>query len=63
MHQPTITQAKHQLLEKKYSAVELLDAVYKRIDAVDSRVQAYVHLTRDIARKQAEAADKKLAAG
>ena len=63
MHQPTITQAKHQLLEKKYSAVELLDAVYKRIDAVDSRVQAYVHLTRDIARQQAEAADKKLAAG
>jgi len=63
MHQPTITQAKHQLLEKKYSAVELLDAVYKRIDAVDSQVQAYVHLTRDIARQQAEAADKKLAAG
>ena len=63
MHQPTIAQAKHQLLEKKYSAVELLDAVYKRIDAVDSQVQAYVHLTRDIARQQAEAADKKLAAG
>jgi len=63
MHQPTITQAKHQLLEKKYSAVELLDAVYKRIDATDGRVKAYVHLTRDIARQQAEAADKKLAAG
>ena len=63
MHQPTITQAKHQLLEKKYSAVELLDAVYKRIDAVDGQVQAYVHLTRDIAHQQAEAADKKLAAG
>ena len=63
MHQPTIAQAKHQLLEKKYSAVELLDAVYKRIDAVDNQVQAYVHLTRDIARQQAEAADKKLAAG
>jgi len=30
---------------------------------VDSQVQAYVHLTRDIARQQAEAADKKLAAG
>jgi aspartyl-tRNA(Asn)/glutamyl-tRNA(Gln) amidotransferase subunit A len=63
MHQPTITQAKHQLLEKKYSAVELLDAVYKRIDAVDGQVKAYIHLTRDIARQQAEAADKKLAAG
>ncbi|MDH5761647.1 MAG: Asp-tRNA(Asn)/Glu-tRNA(Gln) amidotransferase subunit GatA [Nitrospinota bacterium] len=63
MHQPTITQAHHHLLEKKYSAVELLDAVYKRIDAVDGQVQAYVHLTRDIARQQAEEADRKLAAG
>ena len=63
MHQPTITQAKHQLLEKKYSAVELLEAVYKRIDAVDDQVQAYVHLTRDIAQRQAEEADKQLAAG
>jgi aspartyl-tRNA(Asn)/glutamyl-tRNA(Gln) amidotransferase subunit A len=63
MHQPTITQAKHQLLEKKYSAVELLDAVYKRIDAVDGRVKAYVHLTRDIAHRQAEEADQKLGAG
>ena len=63
MHQPTITQARHQLQDKKYSAVELLDAVYKRIDAVDGRVQAYVHLTRDIARQQAEAADQKIAAG
>ena len=63
MHQPTITQAKHQLLEKKYSAVELLDAVYKRIDAVDGRVKAYVHLTRDIAHQQAEEADQKLSAG
>ena len=63
MHQPTIAQSKHQLLEKKYSAVELLDAVYKRIDAVDSQVQAYVHLTRDIAHQQAEEADQKLAAG
>ena len=63
MHQPTIAQAKHQLLEKKYSAVELLDAVYKRIDTVDGRVKAYIHLTRDIAHHQAEEADQKLAAG
>jgi aspartyl-tRNA(Asn)/glutamyl-tRNA(Gln) amidotransferase subunit A len=63
MHQPTISQAKHQLLEKKYSAVELLDAVYKRIDAVDGQVQAYVHLTHDIAQQQAKEADRKLAAG
>ncbi len=63
MHQPTIIQARHHLLEKKYTAVELLDAVYKRIDAVDGRVKAYVHQTREIAHQQAEAADRKLAAG
>jgi Asp-tRNA(Asn)/Glu-tRNA(Gln) amidotransferase A subunit family amidase len=40
MHQPTITQARHQLKDKKYSAVELLDAVYKRIDVVDGKVKA-----------------------
>ena len=63
MHQPTITQARHHLLEKKYTAVELLEAVYKRIDAVDGRVKAYVSLTRDIAHQQAEEADRRLAAG
>jgi len=63
MHQPTITQARHQLKEKKYSAVELLEAVYKRIDAVDGKVKAYIHLTRDIAHRQAEKADQKIAAG
>ncbi|TDJ58454.1 MAG: Asp-tRNA(Asn)/Glu-tRNA(Gln) amidotransferase subunit GatA [Nitrospina sp.] len=63
MHQPTITQARHQLKDKKYSAVELLDAVYKRIDAMDGKVQAYVHLTRDIAHRQAKEADQKIAAG
>jgi len=63
MFQPTLAQARHQLKDKKYSAVELLQAVYKRIDAFDSQVQAYVHLTRDIALKQAEAADQKISAG
>ena len=63
MFQPTIAQARHQLKEKKYSAVELLQAVYKRIDELDSRVQAYVHLTRDIAEEQAQAADQKISAG
>ena len=63
MHQPTITQARHQLKDKKYSAVELLDAVYKRIDAMDGKVQAYVHLTRDIAYRQAKEADQKIAGG
>jgi len=63
MFQPTIAQARHQLQEKKYSAVELLQAVYKRIDEIENKVQAYAHLTRDIAQEQAEAADQKISAG
>lgn len=63
MHRATILQAKADLLAKKYSAVELLESVYNRIDAVEEKVQAYIHLTRDLARAQAEEADRKIAAG
>ena len=63
MHRKTILQAKEDLLQKKYSAVELTKAVYKRIKSVEPKVQAYVHLTQDIALGQAQEADQKLAAG
>ncbi|HJO56938.1 MAG TPA: amidase family protein, partial [Nitrospinaceae bacterium] len=63
MHSKTILQAKEDLQQKKYSAVELTEAIYQRIDSVEPKVQAFVHLTRDIALKQAQEADRKLAAG
>jgi len=63
MHSKTILQAKEDLQQKKYSAVELTEAIYQRIDSVEPKVQAFVHLTRDIALKQAQEADQKLAAG
>ncbi|SVB30511.1 uncharacterized protein METZ01_LOCUS183365, partial [marine metagenome] len=63
MHRKTILQAKEDLRQKKYSAVELTEAVYQRIESVEPKVQAYVHLTQDIALSQAQEADKKLAAG
>ena len=63
MHSKTILQAKEDLKQKKYSAVELTEAIYRRIDNVEPKVQAYVHLTRDIAISQAREADKNLAAG
>ncbi len=63
MHSKTILQAKEDLRQKKYSAVELTEAVYQRIDSVEPKVQAFVHLTRDIALKQAQTADQKLATG
>ena len=63
MYSKTILQAKKDLLQKKYSAVELTEAVYQRIENVEPKVQAYVHLTREIALNQAQEADQKLAAG
>ncbi|MFQ5449396.1 MAG: Asp-tRNA(Asn)/Glu-tRNA(Gln) amidotransferase subunit GatA [Nitrospinaceae bacterium] len=63
MHRATLLQAKADLRQKKYSAEELTRAVYQRIEAVEDRVRAYVHLTRDLALEQARAADKKIAAG
>ena len=63
VYQATITQARNGLKQKKYSAVELLDAIYQRIEAVEDKVQAYVHLTKEIAKQQAEEADRQMAAG
>jgi len=63
MHSKTILQAKEDLRQKKYSAVELIEAVYQRIDKVEPKVQAYTHLTQNIAIKQAQEADQKIAAG
>ncbi len=63
MHRKTILQAKDDLQKKKYSSVELTEAIYKRISDVEPKVQAYVHLTRDIALKQAQEADKNLGVG
>ncbi|MFQ5674186.1 MAG: Asp-tRNA(Asn)/Glu-tRNA(Gln) amidotransferase subunit GatA [Nitrospinales bacterium] len=63
MFRKTILEVRHDLQNKKYPAVELLEAVYKRIDAVEDRVKSFVHLTRDIALRQAKEADARIARG
>jgi aspartyl-tRNA(Asn)/glutamyl-tRNA(Gln) amidotransferase subunit A len=45
------------------SSREILDSVHKRIDEVESKVAAYLTLTRDEALKMAEKADREIAAG
>ena len=45
------------------SSREIFDSVYKRIDAVEPKVAAYVTLTRDEALRMAEKADQEIAAG
>ncbi len=54
----------HSLLRsRQVSATELLDAHLARIDSVDGKVNAFLRLTRDLAREQAAAADRALKAG
>ena len=63
MHRKTIHQAREGLKRKEYSSLELTEAVFKRIEDVEGTVQAYVHLTKDIALEQAREADQKIASG
>ena len=54
----------HDMLKgKNISAVELTEEVFKHINKTESKIGAYVTLTKDEARASAEAVDKKIAAG
>jgi len=56
----TIAQLHEKLVKKEIKPKDILDSVYKRIDTVDSKVHAYLHLTRDAAHKAAEAAEARI---
>ncbi len=51
------------LVNKEISSVELTNAMYERIDAVEDRVNAYVTLDKENALAQAARVDAKIAAG
>ncbi len=54
----------HEVLHRgDVSAVELTQAHLDRIEAVDGQVKAYLHVAPDLALAQAEAADRRRAAG
>jgi aspartyl-tRNA(Asn)/glutamyl-tRNA(Gln) amidotransferase subunit A len=54
----------HQLLKNgEISALELTDALLERIDTVDTKVGAYITVAAELARSQANQADKAIAAG
>ena len=63
LHQLTIQQAQQLLRDGKASSQELTEAVIDRIVAVDNDVKAYLTLTLESARKAAQAADVRFAAG
>jgi aspartyl-tRNA(Asn)/glutamyl-tRNA(Gln) amidotransferase subunit A len=61
--QLTATAARAGLDAGEFSAVDLTQAYLDRIDAVDGRVHAYLHVMRDVALAQATAADARIATG
>ncbi|UCD10352.1 MAG: Asp-tRNA(Asn)/Glu-tRNA(Gln) amidotransferase subunit GatA, partial [Nitrospinaceae bacterium] len=63
MHRATLLEAKRNLKDRKYTSVQLTEAVFGHIDNVESQVGAYVHLARESALTQARAADEKIASG
>lgn len=59
----TVHQARKLLDSRQVSSVELARAALDRIAAIEPKVDAYVTVTRDTALRQAEAADRRIAAG
>ena len=59
----TIHELSALLQARTVSAVEALESVISRIEAVEGRVHAYISPTFDLARQQAQAADKRIARG
>jgi aspartyl-tRNA(Asn)/glutamyl-tRNA(Gln) amidotransferase subunit A len=63
LHTLTIHQARELLQHREISSVELTRAVLERIEAVEERVHAYLHLDPERALDQAREADRRLGAG
>ena len=61
--QLTVAEASDRLARREISSAELTDALLERIAAVDDRLYAYITVTADLARRQAAAADRRIAAG
>lgn len=59
----TITQAKKDLKEKKYSSVELTQAYLDRIKQIDKKINAFITVTDSVAISMAKTADVKLSQG
>jgi len=59
----TIAELHGRLRRREVSAVELLEAHEARIDAFDGELRAYLRRTPELARRQAQEADHRLASG
>ena len=59
----TIAQAARLIEKRQLSAVELTEALLRRIETFDPQLSTFITLTRDLALSQARQADKEIAAG
>ena len=59
----SVAEASRLLSEREISSVELIESFLQRIADVDGRLSSYITVTADVARQQAEAADRRIAAG
>jgi len=59
----TAVEIRKALLNKEVSAVELVEANYKRVDEVEEKIGAYNSLTKEYALETAKKVDKKIASG
>ncbi|HYJ13809.1 MAG TPA: amidase, partial [Thermomicrobiales bacterium] len=59
----TAAEARRALDARDFSAVELAEAHFRRIDSVEGEIHAYLHLMRDVALNQAADADVRIAEG
>src|SRR2546425_10360109 len=62
LYQRTIRDLHQMLVDREISSVELTDAVLNQIDAVGDKTKAYLLVTRELALRQAQAADDRLRA-
>jgi aspartyl-tRNA(Asn)/glutamyl-tRNA(Gln) amidotransferase subunit A len=63
LYKLTVGEAGKLLQKREIKADELLNAVYDRIDAADSKIGAYINLCRGKAKAQADAAQAKIESG
>lgn len=59
----SVAQASRLLSKREISSVELTESFLQRISNVDGRLSSYITVTADVARQQAEASDRRIAAG
>lgn len=63
LYKKTAHELHDDLVQKKFSAVELTENLFKRIDDVEPKVHAFLTLTKEAALQKAQAIDKKISNG